>query len=95
MGMTEGSEKYEEIDHTHKDNPADPANDLASSKEFTEQVLGDKQGPENTPKGYPEGHSMPALFGWITFEYQRQMANDLAEIGQEITPNSEIDKEDN
>ncbi|GAB6098150.1 hypothetical protein JCM16358_00290 [Halanaerocella petrolearia] len=88
MGMTEGSDKYEEVSHSHKDNPADPANDLASSKEFVEQVLGAKQYQDETPKGYPDGHSMPALFGWITSEYQREITNDLVEMGKNITPKS-------
>ncbi|AGB41411.1 hypothetical protein Halha_1466 [Halobacteroides halobius DSM 5150] len=84
MGMTEGSEKYEEIDNTHKDNPADPANDLASSKEFVEQVLGAKQYQDETPKGYPDGHSMPALFGWITQEYQREVSKELVDMGKNM-----------
>ena len=80
---SEDSEKYDKIDYTHEDTPEDPANDLAQTPEFVNEVLGSKQQPSDTPKGYPEGHSMPALFGWITPDYQRQIARELENLAQE------------
>ena len=73
-------------DKTFNDNLYNPTNHLAQTKENIERELGSFQEPSDTPKGYPEGHSMPALFGWITPEYQRMIAKELVELGQEITP---------
>ena len=73
-------------DKTFNDSLYNPTNHLAQTKENIERELGSFQEPSATPKGYPEGHSMPALFGWITPEYQRMVARELVELGKEITP---------
>ncbi|MGM0501569.1 MAG: hypothetical protein ACQERJ_03475 [Bacillota bacterium] len=73
-------------DKTYDDSLYNPTNHLAQTKENMERELGSFQEPSETPKGYPEGHSMPALFGWITPEYQRMIAKELVELGTEITP---------
>ncbi|SJZ88965.1 hypothetical protein [Selenihalanaerobacter shriftii] len=36
--------------------------------------------------GAPPPQSMPALFGWMTIDYQREMAKELTEISKELTP---------
>lgn len=77
------SDKYDEIDYTHEDRPDETANDLAQTPEFVENVIGAYQQASQTPKGYPEGHSMPALFGWITPDYQRQIAQELENPDQD------------
>ncbi|MBM7555969.1 hypothetical protein [Halanaerobacter jeridensis] len=73
-------------DKTFNDSLENPTNHLAQTKENIERELGSFQEPSDTPKGYPEGHSMPALFAWITPEYQRMVAKELVELGKEITP---------
>ena len=73
-------------DKTFNDSLYNTTNHLAQTKENIERELGSFQEPSDTPKGYPEGHSMPALFGWITPEYQRMIAKELVELGKEITP---------
>jgi hypothetical protein len=36
--------------------------------------------------GSPPPQSMPALFGWMTIDYQREKAKELVEISNELTP---------
>ncbi|WP_408956102.1 hypothetical protein [Natroniella sp. ANB-PHB2] len=81
--MTDQRQKNE-INHSsvEGDSPRNPANKWAKSKNIIEQELGSYQDSNENPKGYPEGHSMPALFGWITQEYQAEIAKDLVDMGQ-------------
>ncbi|MCK8823846.1 hypothetical protein [Fuchsiella alkaliacetigena] len=44
-------------------------------------------------KGSPPPQSMPALFGWITLEYQRRIAKELVEMSEELTPIKQQEKE--
>jgi len=79
-------------DKTFNDSLYHPTNDLAETKEVIEQELGSFQEPSQTSKGYPEGHSMPALFGWTTPEHQSRMAKELVELGKEISPSKATNK---
>lgn len=36
-------------------------------------------------KGSPPPQSMPALFGWMTLDYQREKAKELTEISKELS----------
>ncbi len=78
----------EEKDKEEIDTPKDPANHLAKNKNIIDQEIGSFQDAHDTPKGYAEGHSMPALFGWITPEYQSQMSKELIELGKENSKDS-------
>ncbi|PRX34725.1 hypothetical protein BX659_10240 [Orenia metallireducens] len=78
--------KEKHYNHEASDNPEGAGNDFVHAKNILEQELGSTQEPEDIPKGYVGTHSMPALFGWISQEYQRQIADDLVEMGKSIEP---------
>ncbi|WP_035571954.1 hypothetical protein [Halonatronum saccharophilum] len=83
--MAQGPKEIK-ANHKESDNPKSVSNEIADTKEFVEQEWGDTESASKVNKGYPQDHSMPALFGWITQEYQREIAKDLVEMGKEIEP---------
>ena len=87
--------EHKEYNHQGNDSPKNPGNDMAKSKNIIDQEIGSFQKASDTPMGYPEGHSMPALFGWVTQEYQSRIAKELVEMGKNITPVSKKEKEKN
>ncbi len=84
--------KEQNHNHEASDNPGSPGNKFAHNKKIIEQELGSAKDYEQIPKGYPGPDSMPALFGWISQEYQRQIADDLVEMGQEVSPKTKDNK---
>ncbi|MBM7623393.1 hypothetical protein [Sporohalobacter salinus] len=44
-------------------------------------------------KGAPPPQSMPALFGWMTLDHQREKAKELIELSQELTEIGDLDRD--
>ncbi|WP_018248746.1 hypothetical protein [Orenia marismortui] len=78
--------KEKSYNHEASDNPGSPGNSFVHEPNILEQELGSTQDPREIPQGYAGTHSMPALFGWISQEYQRQIADELVDIGKNKTP---------